>query len=88
MDLLDIMGGASWIVSCCSEKRPTVDSASVAGGGCLAFKGGTALKKCYFGDYRFSEDTDFSGLEDTPTGADLEYLISHVCETASKLLED
>lgn len=26
----------------------------------LAFKGGTALKKCYFGDYRFSEDLDFS----------------------------
>lgn len=30
----------------------------------LVFKGGTALKKCYFGgDYRFSEDLDFSGLE-------------------------
>ena len=26
----------------------------------LAFKGGTALKKCYFGDYRFSEDLDFT----------------------------
>lgn len=26
----------------------------------LAFKGGTALKKCYFGQYRFSEDLDFS----------------------------
>lgn len=24
------------------------------------FKGGTALKKCYFHDYRFSEDLDFS----------------------------
>jgi len=22
----------------------------------LVFKGGTALKRCYFGDYRFSED--------------------------------
>jgi predicted nucleotidyltransferase component of viral defense system len=42
----------------------------------LVFKGGTALKRCYFGDYRFSEDLDFtlaseislesilSGLED------------------------
>jgi len=28
--------------------------------GLLAFKGGTALKKCYFGDYRFSEDLDFT----------------------------
>lgn len=26
----------------------------------LAFKGGTALKKCYFKDYRFSEDLDFT----------------------------
>ena len=31
----------------------------------LAFKGGTALKKCYFGDYRFSEDLDFSLIEQT-----------------------
>ena len=34
----------------------------------LVFKGGTALKKCYFGDYRFSEDLDFSGLEGVPSG--------------------
>jgi predicted nucleotidyltransferase component of viral defense system len=26
----------------------------------LAFKGGTALKRCYFGGYRFSEDLDFT----------------------------
>jgi predicted nucleotidyltransferase component of viral defense system len=26
----------------------------------LAFKGGTALKRCYFSDYRFSEDLDFT----------------------------
>lgn len=26
----------------------------------LFFKGGTALKKCYFADYRFSEDLDFT----------------------------
>jgi predicted nucleotidyltransferase component of viral defense system len=32
----------------------------------LAFKGGTALKRCYFGDYRFSEDLDFSLLTPTP----------------------
>lgn len=28
----------------------------------VIFKGGTALKKCYFGQYRFSEDLDFSGI--------------------------
>ncbi|GAI08967.1 unnamed protein product [marine sediment metagenome] len=27
----------------------------------LSFKGGTALKKFYFPDYRFSEDLDFTG---------------------------
>jgi len=32
----------------------------------LAFKGGTALKRCYFGDYRFSEDLDFTLLEAMP----------------------
>jgi predicted nucleotidyltransferase component of viral defense system len=31
----------------------------------LAFKGGTALKRCYFADYRFSEDLDFTLLEPT-----------------------
>lgn len=31
----------------------------------LAFKGGTALKKVYFPDYRYSEDLDFTLLEPT-----------------------
>lgn len=31
----------------------------------LAFKGGTALKKCYFGQYRFSEDLDFTLTQET-----------------------
>lgn len=31
----------------------------------LAFQGGTALKRCYFGDYRFSEDLDFTLAADT-----------------------
>ena len=29
----------------------------------LAFKGGTALRRCYFSDYRFSEDLDFTLLQ-------------------------
>ena len=38
----------------------------------LVFKGGTALKKVHLGgDYRFSEDLDFSAV-DGPTGMDLE----------------
>lgn len=35
----------------------------------LAFKGGTALKRCYFGDYRFSEDLDFTLASQTPPEA-------------------
>jgi predicted nucleotidyltransferase component of viral defense system len=31
----------------------------------LAFKGGTAIKKCYIPDYRFSEDLDFTLREET-----------------------
>lgn len=30
----------------------------------LIFKGGTALKRCYFDDYRFSEDLDFTLARD------------------------
>ena len=32
----------------------------------LGFNGGTALKRCYFDDYRFSEDLDFTLLEEIP----------------------
>ncbi len=32
----------------------------------LFFTGGTALKKCYFPDYRFSEDLDFTLAEEVP----------------------
>jgi predicted nucleotidyltransferase component of viral defense system len=28
----------------------------------LVFKGGTCLRKCYFHDYRFSEDLDFTSV--------------------------
>ena len=31
----------------------------------LIFKGGTSLKKCWFPDYRFSEDLDFTILDDS-----------------------
>ena len=33
----------------------------------LAFKGGTVLKKAYFHDYRFSEDLDFTLLDESLT---------------------
>ena len=54
----------------------------------LIFKGGTALKKCYFGDYRFSEDLDFSGLEGVPTGDAMEQAIQDTCDAAAALLDE
>ena len=54
----------------------------------LVFKGGTALKKCYFGDYRFSEDLDFSGLPGTPTGEEMERVMRESCATAVRLLDE
>jgi predicted nucleotidyltransferase component of viral defense system len=54
----------------------------------LVFKGGTALKKCYFGDYRFSEDLDFSAMEGVPIGEAMERAILEACTKASKLLEE
>jgi predicted nucleotidyltransferase component of viral defense system len=48
----------------------------------LIFKGGTALRKCYFNDYRFSEDLDFTAI-------DPDYVISvrdidEITQTANK----
>ena len=54
----------------------------------LVFKGGTALRKCYFGDYRFSEDLDFSGLEGVPSGEVMYALIQEACGVAVRLLDE
>ena len=53
----------------------------------LVFKGGTALRKCYFGDYRFSEDLDFTASGAVPTGAAMESAIQDACAAAVKLLD-
>jgi len=53
----------------------------------LIFKGGTALKKCYFGNYRFSEDLDFTAKEDIVRGNLLEEEIEKSCEIATNLVQ-
>ena len=53
----------------------------------LVFKGGTALKKCYFGDYRFSEDLDFTAVGHFPTGNDMESAMQAACLKAVELLD-
>ena len=54
----------------------------------LMFKGGTALRKCYFGDYRFSEELGFSALEEVPAGDEMERLVGELCGTAVRLLDE
>lgn len=46
----------SWILFGISQNTILLDN--------LIFKGGTALKKMYFSDYRYSEDLDFTLLND------------------------
>jgi len=53
----------------------------------LVFKGGTCLKKCYFGDYRFSQDLDFSVQGNHPTGNELESLVAESCKIATQTLQ-
>jgi predicted nucleotidyltransferase component of viral defense system len=69
----------SWILAGINEVDALRDT--------LAFKGGTALKKCYFGDYRFSEDLDFSAIGSVPAGAAMEGAIRDACAEAVKLLD-
>lgn len=51
----------------------------------LVFKGGTALRKLFFGDYRFSEDLDFS-TQNAPMGDVLEDAFSEAVDEALRRL--
>lgn len=53
----------------------------------LVFKGGTALKKIFFGDYRFSVDLDFSTVN-APKNKALEDALQAVITVSSKLLSN
>lgn len=55
----------------------------------LAFKGGTALKRCYFGEYRFSEDLDFTLAIVTPLEmilAELEKIFAEVRQASGVII--
>jgi len=70
----------SWLLAGISQVEALRDT--------LVFKGGTALKKCFFGDYRFSEDLDFSAMGDVPIGEGMEQAIREACDRAARLLEE
>jgi uncharacterized protein len=53
----------------------------------LAFKGGTLLRLCYFADYRYSADLDFSAVDGLSTGDAIALLAAAVdtCRTRLEL---
>src|SRR3989338_1242151 len=53
----------------------------------LVFKGGTALKKIFFGDYRFSVDLDFSTLN-APKKQVLEDDLQNAVNISNNLLNE
>jgi predicted nucleotidyltransferase component of viral defense system len=69
----------SWLLAGIAEVEPLRRT--------LVLKGGTALKKCYFGDYRFSVDLDFSGVEGVPTGKAMDGAMRELCTAATALLD-
>ena len=52
----------------------------------LVFKGGTSLKKMFFGSYRFSEDLDFSVIQ-AVNREELEEIVLEAIDETRKLLE-
>jgi len=70
----------SWILAAVGHSEPLSHA--------LAFKGGTALKKCFFGDYRFSEDLDFSALREAPRRDAMEEAMRACCRSAAEMLDE
>lgn len=56
-------------------------------GSALVFKGGTALKKLYFGDYRFSEDLDYTAVK-APSGKALESALRRAADEGARTLSE
>jgi len=76
-NIIELDYALSWVLAAIGEYKPAKET--------LIFKGGTCLKKCYFGEnYRFSEDLDFTadpGIED----AVIDQTINLITQVASSL---
>jgi predicted nucleotidyltransferase component of viral defense system len=53
----------------------------------LVFKGGTALKKLYFGEYRFSEDLDYTAVN-APSGKVLDTTLRRAADESARTLSE
>lgn len=70
----------SWILSGLYEHSSLKET--------LIFKGGTALKKCFFGNYRFSEDLDFSVIASIPRKEKLLTAVVDACKIAEQKMNE
>lgn len=50
----------------------------------IVFKGGTSLRKCYFKEYRFSQDLDYTCRKELPPDR-LELLLRNACRNAAHM---
>lgn len=50
----------------------------------IVFKGGTSLRKCYFKEYRFSQDLDYTCRKEMPPDR-LELLLRNACRNAAHM---
>jgi predicted nucleotidyltransferase component of viral defense system len=68
----------SFVLLAISQVQPLAET--------LVFKGGTALRKCYFADYRFSEDLDFSALDHFVVD-ELDAALNQMCAVAASTMQ-
>jgi predicted nucleotidyltransferase component of viral defense system len=68
----------SWVLAAIGQEQEIREN--------LIFKGGTCLKKCYFGDnYRYSQDLDFTAVNTTISDQKLDEYVNQVVTLAAQL---
>ncbi len=71
----------SWILAAIGQESEIREN--------LVFKGGTCLKKCYFGSkYRYSQDLDFTSRSSTISDQKLDEYVDKVASLATKLAQE
>jgi hypothetical protein len=86
---VDLLGVPFWVVEKDYALSYLLKAISMTDdlGDALVLKGGTALRKLYFRDYRFSEDLDYSTRQIDPI-AGLDAKINRAVQNAEELLQE
>jgi predicted nucleotidyltransferase component of viral defense system len=79
VDMVELDYGLSYVLAAIFARTDLKES--------LVFKGGTALHKAYFPEYRFSVDLDFTAMGG-PRGDALERAVGAVAQDAERLLSE